>query len=639
MLRFGMVVAAWLLLAFPSTAAPNIEVYGQLPSVELMQLSPSGDKLAYIVIAGDNRQLVVKDLSDKVLAVAPAGDHKIRWLDWAGEDHVLVGVSSTQNLGAGIGDEDQEFGQVAVLNLINHKTFMVFSTSTSVLHSVFGYHGAVEQAGHWYGYFGGVTLSKTRGFDATLNNQNWAELYRVDLDSGASVLASPGRQRPHEWALDTGGAVVAHSEYEEATGEWTLRPGSLGGAVLATLKHPFGEISLRGLGRASGTVVVDKAEPEEWSLADGAHAALPHERIIDGYIFDPTTRRLVGIWLAGDRSEQQFYDPILRARQTALRKALGSSMTISSWSADFQKMILYTNGDGDAGTYWLVNGKAVKAYTYPYPDIPDAAVGPTRMITYKAADGLEIHGVLTLPPGREAKGLPLVVLPHGGPQAHDSLGFDWEAQAFASRGYAVFQPNFRGSDGYGLEFRDAGFGQWGRKMQTDISDGVADLAHQGIIDPKRACIVGGSYGGYAALAGVTVQQGLYRCAVSYGGVSDLNYFLNHESPAGTDARNAGTRYLFKFLGVRDNDDASLHALSPARLADRADAPILLIHGADDTVVPVGQSREMERALRRAGKPVEFVELKGEDHWLSRDATRKAMLAAEISFVERNNPAK
>jgi dipeptidyl aminopeptidase/acylaminoacyl peptidase len=388
------------------------------------------------------------------------------------------------------------------------------------------------------------------------------------------------------------------------------------------------------MGRAPGTVVVDKAAPEEWTLADGSHAALPSDHLIEDYLHDPTTGLLVGITVAGDTPGQEFYDPVLRAKQAAFRKALGASTRILSWSADFKRLVLFTQGDGDAGTYWLADGRTVKPYGYAYPELPDANVGPTSVVAYKAADGLEIHGVLTLPPGRVAKALPLVVLPHGGPEAHDVLGFDWMAQAFASRGYAVFQPNFRGSNGYGLDFRNAGFGQWGRKMQTDISDGVAELARRGVIDPKRACIVGASYGGYAALAGVTVQQGLYRCAVSYAGISDLRYLIFSEVG---DDENAGSRYLRRFLGAERSEDA-VRSLSPARLADHADAPILLIHGDSDTVVPIGQSREMERVLKQAGKPVEFVQLKGEDHWLSRDATRKAMLAAAVAFVEKHNPA-
>ena len=230
-----------------------------------------------------------------------------------------------------------------------------------------------------------------------------------------------------------------------------------------------------------------------------------------------------------------------------------------------------------------------------------------------------------------------MVLPHGGPEERDYPGFDWWAQAYASRGYAVFQPNFRGSGDYGVELRNAGFGEWGRKMQTDISDGIAELAKRGVVDPKRACIVGGSYGGYAALAGVTVQHGLYRCAVSVAGISDLAGMLVYQHKLAAGPTSAALRYWRAFMGVDNSSDNRLAAISPAALADKADAPILLIHGKDDTVVPIDQSETMESALKRAGKPVELVEMKNEDHWLSREETRIEMLKAAVAFVEKYNP--
>jgi dipeptidyl aminopeptidase/acylaminoacyl peptidase len=269
-------------------------------------------------------------------------------------------------------------------------------------------------------------------------------------------------------------------------------------------------------------------------------------------------------------------------------------------------------------------------------------IGAVQMIDYQAADGLPMQGVLTLPPGAPARNLPLVVMPHGGPEARDWALFNWTAQAFAVRGYAVFQPNFRGSSGYGIAFRNAGFGQWGRKMQSDISDGVAALAKKGMVDPHRACIFGGSYGGYAALAGVTVQNGLYRCAVSYGGVTDPHdrlfaiaernrqYSEHYEEP--------GMRFRLSYLGVRSLDDPSLDGISPQKLAKNADAPILLIYGDKDTVVPPQQSTDMAAALKDAGKPVELLRLDGEDHWLSRSKTRLQMLKATVAFVEKYNPA-
>jgi dipeptidyl aminopeptidase/acylaminoacyl peptidase len=255
-----------------------------------------------------------------------------------------------------------------------------------------------------------------------------------------------------------------------------------------------------------------------------------------------------------------------------------------------------------------------------------------KMVGYAAADGLKMEGVLTLPPGRPAKALPAVILPHGGPRYHDTVGFDWIAQAFASRGYAVFQPNFRGSTGYGDEFERAGNGEWGRKMQTDISDGLAELVRQGLVDPKRVCIVGASYGGYAALAGVTLQHGLYRCAVAIAGISDVYRMVNDE----VEESNSDPM-LIRNLKQELGQGRDLKAVSPVRFADKVDVPVLLIHGKDDTVVHFSQSTAMAEALRHAGKPVEFVTLTAEDHWLSKGETRLQMLQSSVDFVMRNNP--
>ncbi len=196
----------------------------------------------------------------------------------------------------------------------------------------------------------------------------------------------------------------------------------------------------------------------------------------------------------------------------------------------------------------------------------------------------------------------------------------------------MLQPNFRGSTGYGADFERAGHGEWGRKMQTDISDGLAQLIKDGIVDARRACIVGASYGGYAALAGVTLQQGLYRCAVSVAGVSDVGKMVVTDT-----FESGGNQTLARGLKEEVGSVRDLEAVSPINFAAKADAPILLIHGKDDTVVAYDQSNDMAAALRRANKPVEFVTLPQTDHWLSRGDTRNAMLQATVAFVEKYNP--
>jgi dipeptidyl aminopeptidase/acylaminoacyl peptidase len=256
-----------------------------------------------------------------------------------------------------------------------------------------------------------------------------------------------------------------------------------------------------------------------------------------------------------------------------------------------------------------------------------------KPISYSAADGLKIPGFLTLPPGTAGKNLPLIVFPHGGPAAADMLDFDWWAQAMAAQGYAVLQPNFRGS-ALDTRFIEAGFGEWGRKMQTDLSDGVRYLASQGIIDPKRVCIVGASYGGYAALAGVTLDPGVYRCAVSVAGISDMRRFREWVRGVGW---GRDLRYWDRFIGTSDKNDPALLAISPIEHVSAVTAPVLLIHGRDDTVVPFEQSDVMESALKRAGKKVELVTMKHEDHWLSHSETRLQMLEACVKFLKENNP--
>ena len=258
-----------------------------------------------------------------------------------------------------------------------------------------------------------------------------------------------------------------------------------------------------------------------------------------------------------------------------------------------------------------------------------APLGESQAIEYLARDGKTIPAYLTLPPGGNRKNLPLVVMPHGGPEDRDSAHFDYLTQFIATRGYAVLQPQFRGSTGFGEAYRNAGRHEWGGLMQDDVTDGVRHLVADGTADPARICIVGGSYGGYAALAGAAYTSGLYACAASIAGVSDLPLMLIEVARQ----RGGDSDAIAYWLGhIGEPMDPKIAAKSPARSVATIRAPILLMHGIDDSIVPILQSESMSAALRKAGKPVKFVKLKGEDHWLSQSDTRLQVLQELEKFL-------
>jgi dipeptidyl aminopeptidase/acylaminoacyl peptidase len=651
----GAAMAAALGVGGHAAAAP-VEAYGKLPTIQADQfaLSPAGDRIAFVASAGAGRQLVVRELTGKTLMAVNITKNKIRYLRWAGEGHVLLGTSSAWNNMDASQTAIAEVYQVVVLNPDTGKSFAVFQHQPKIWPQVVDDYGPFEIGGKWYGYFGGVTMqgsgnsmidfSKVSSQTAYLPDHWWTDVYRVNLDTGAHEMVGGGSLKLSGRAIGPGGQIVAHSQYDERTGKWTLFAGA-GGRKLMEQDSPLHDVGLEGLGRGPDKIAVWSTATTnsglyEIDMAHGdARTQLLGGDVIEGYAQD-RNNYLVGVVVERDRPVTVFLDPKIQAAFERAAKPFGK-LNVSYVSADdtWTKWILLTDGDGDSGTYYLVDlnkGTAeVIATMYPAIDTPD--VGPVRMIEYKASDGLALKGVLTLPPGKaDAKNLPVVIMPHEGPERHDTVGFNWMAQAFASQGYAVFQPNFRGSDGSTVALRDAGHGEWGRKMETDLSDGLAELARRGLVDPKRACIVGAGYGGYAALAGVTVQHGIYRCAVSYAGQADLNNFLRWSTDQ-FGQQSEVFRQLKVFTGAKSEGDGSLHGISPALLADKADAPILLIHGKTDTVVPIEQSRIMAKALRGAGKPVEYVELDGEDHWLSGEATRVEMLKAAVEFVKKNNP--
>jgi dipeptidyl aminopeptidase/acylaminoacyl peptidase len=535
------------------------------------------------------------------------------------------------------------------IDLTTSTASSIFDKTQKIANVVIDDAGTAKIDGHYYKYFTGLAFvfSKARikdGNGGYSNKGDYRNLYRVNLDTHEITLEARGGEGPgFKWVVDSHGAVVAHSQFDTKTGVWRLYAGEGTTKLLSERKAEAGRVLLKGQGRKPGTVWITDSRTasvvvEEISISDGRSEVLFDGARTLRLLEDPDSGLGVGA-LTTEEPRAIFLDQKWQARLAGTRKAFADIyMYLVSFSRNLDQMIVQTAGGDDSGTYWLVDIASGSAdpIGQEYPDVRPADVGPVSWFSYKAGDALDIKAVLTLPPQQAAGKLPLVVMPHDGPVGEDILVFDWWAQAFAANGYAVLQPNYRGSIGAGPGFLRAGNGQWGRKMQTDLSDGVAALAAKGIIDPKRVCIVGLGYGGYAALAGLTMQKDIYRCGVSVGGDSDLSATLQLKVKQ-YGYESEVIRLLKRLTGTDVEGDGSLKTLSPINFAQQAGGPILLIHGSDDVVVSIDQSRDMAAALREAAKPVELIELQDEDHWLSRDATRKAMVRASVEFVRKHNP--
>jgi dipeptidyl aminopeptidase/acylaminoacyl peptidase len=257
-------------------------------------------------------------------------------------------------------------------------------------------------------------------------------------------------------------------------------------------------------------------------------------------------------------------------------------------------------------------------------------MAPMKPISYRSRDGLTVHGYLTLPVGREAKNLACIVNPHGGPWVRDIWGYSAEVQFLANRGYCVLQMNFRGSTGYGRQFWEASFGQWGLKMQDDITDGAQWLIKEGVADPKRLAIYGASYGGYATLAGVTFTPDLYAAAVNYVGVSNLFTFMNTIPPYWRPL-------LPKFhdmVGHPEKDKARLTATSPALNADRIKTPLFVVQGARDPRVNKAESDQMVEALRSRGIDVPYMVKDNEGHGFRNEENQFEFYDAMEAFLAK-----
>lgn len=381
----------------------------------------------------------------------------------------------------------------------------------------------------------------------------------------------------------------------------------------------------------------DKTALVKFDVANGKEAEVlfeTQEADIEGLNYSRKDKKLLSVSWTTDKEKEHFFDAETEAMQKELESNLpGYEVSVGSHNKAEDKFMIRTYSDRTRGAYYFYdkNTKELTKMAELSPWLNEEHLCEMQPISYTSRDGLTIHGYLTLPLGYEPKNLPVVVNPHGGPWARDYWGFNPEVQFLANNGYAVLQMNFRGSTGYGREFWEASFKQWGRTMQDDITDGVNWLIEQGIADPDRVAIYGGSYGGYATLAGLTLTPELYAAGVDYVGVSNLFTFMNTIPPYWKPMLDM----LAEMVGHPETDSLMLAEVSPVFHVDKIQAPLFVAQGANDPRVNKAESDQIVEALRARGVDVEYMVKDNEGHGFGNEENRFDFYRAMITFLDKH----
>ncbi len=470
----------------------------------------------------------------------------------------------------------------------------------------------------------------------------WHDLYELKISSGEKKLLRKNTDEIATWQFDDSGTLRLATRTTKSGDTEILRVDADGFKPLygCSVLENCGAFDFDATGKnvylATNKGALDLTELEKMDLATGATTKVESDpnRRVDLYNVEISRldHRILFTEYEDDMFRRYFKD---RAFETDYRwlqtKLPGLEIDFGARSNDENIWIVTAQGDTEPGLVYVWNRKA-KTLAQQYrvrEEIPRDALAQRKPYHYKSSDGLDIPAYLTKPVGLPAKNLPLVVYPHGGPWYRDSSGYDTTAQFLANRGYAVLQPNFRASTGYGKKFLNAGNGQWGRKMQDDITWGVKALVASGVADPKRVGISGGSYGGYATLAGVAFTPTLYAAAVAYVAPSNLITLLDAIPPYW----EADRKQMYTRMGdpTTAQGRALLVAESPLTMARAIVTPLLVVQGKNDPRVNVRESNQIVAAVRDNGKPVKYLVAPDEGHGFARPINTLAYVTASEDF--------
>ncbi len=474
----------------------------------------------------------------------------------------------------------------------------------------------------------------------------WHDLYEVTISTGERKLLRKNTDKIAGWVMDRAGKPRMAIRTADNGDTEILRVTEAGFEQVysCTVFETCGTIQFH-TDNARVYMETNRGEPDLTRLVlfnpDTRKEELVEsdpDRQVDfgGAIFSEKTDELVGTTYVGDTTRTYFRDKTYQADYALIRKRLpGKEAEIVGATSDDRQWMIAASGDTEPGERYIFD-RGTKALTKQYQvreALPRQHLANMKPIRYKSSDGLEIPAYLTVPKGVAARNLPLIVVPHGGPWARDTFGYNSMAQFFANRGYAVLSPNFRGSTGYGKKFLNAGNNEWGGKMQDDITWGVKHLVSQGIAEPKRVAILGGSYGGYATLAGVAFTPDLYAAAVSIVGPSNLMTLLESIPPYW----EAGRKMFHKRMGDPKTPEGKkqLERQSPLNSAAKIKTPLLVVQGANDPRVKKAESDQIVIALRDRGFPIEYLVAPDEGHGFARPVNNMAMFVAIEKFLSKH----
>lgn len=617
------------------TIPPRISVteFARKTLISRPRLSPDGKKMAALFANSDRELMGIHyfDGSNPTKYIKTSEKYDLRWYRWADNDHLLLSVSVMVPWFG---------GEAEATRLLSYNIHM--GTFTFIGRSNEGLEGDdvlyVDPQGKW------LLLSIQRSIYAN------PTVFRVNIATNEMQPIVNPRPDVWEWFADQDGLVRAGIGFSERY--WSLIYRKAEGEKFQKLgkaKYDDEEASmdlLRFARNSDEGFVLSNQQTGRYALYRYNFATKQRgERIfasdtndITDYATTGDGSKLKAVWYTDERDRIIWFDESMKSHQSQIDNAIKNKENwIMSRTPDDRAMIVWTGASNDPGQYYLYEPEfgVMRRIAKANEALDPRNLVVSKYVFYTARDGLKIPAYLTLPRGRAAKDLPLVIFPHGGPyDVRDKPEYNPEVQFLANRGYAVLQPNYRGSGSYGKDFYEKGEGQWGRQMQDDLDDGMDWLKVQGIIDPRRVCIIGGSYGGYAALWGATRNPERYRCAASFAGVSDLGRQLKYQLEFRI-SRKYRKDWRRKIQGEPEFDTKSV---SPLYTVPQLKVPVLVVHGEDDQTVPFNQSKLYVDALKAAGKTVEFHSYKGEGHGFSSTANFEDWLTRLEAFLNKYNPA-